>query len=93
MSGDLSILKIDNLIRLFKRGDISKLYEKMYATADRIAAYEMEKYITNKFKDVLKKEVSHDKANDQIDNYRKQRTKFHLNQMYRLIELHSKKKD
>ena len=95
METDFNIFKIKtkNLIKLFARGDISRLYEKMYSVAESIAAHETDRYTRRKLREFVRKNQSKLEASKQIDKYRQQRLNFHLNQMYRLIELRAKQSE
>lgn len=88
--------------KAFDKGDIDKLYSKMYQVADSLSASETRRYIAKKGIEFSEKMITHLankngeshtlRLTKQISNYRNNRLKFHLDYMFRLLELYVKSK-
>jgi len=100
---DFPIIKIDKLSfdlkKLFDKGQIDKLYEKIYRLSVKIAEEETERYITKIFVEdeerefgLLPKLKPEKQSDTRIPKYTEKRIQFHLDQMYKLLELYAKSK-
>lgn len=89
-------LKID-LRKAFDKGKIDQVYLKMYSQAEKIA--QLETFNHAKRMD-LERSVKPDKNTPigillgykSMENYKKKRIEFHMNQMNKLLELYAKSK-
>ena len=97
----VNILNIDfsNLVRLFRKGDITKVYSKMYDLAEYIAIHEMKLYrlLLQNEMDEMKKAGFHPKdiASEYTKKsyeYKKERIQTHIKEMKELLVLHLKEK-
>jgi hypothetical protein len=100
---DFPILKFNTLSldlkKLFDKGQIDRLYEKMYRLAVKIAKEETERYILkinaeDEEREVgLRQKVSAERQSvTRIPNFTDKRIQFHLDNMFRLMELYVKLK-
>jgi hypothetical protein len=94
-----------DLKKLFDKGEIDKLYTKMYQLADENAVSDLQRYSAMKRAELLRKMnelVMNPQDGDpaaeklkfvrQLHDYRSKRFKFHLDSMFRLLELYVKSK-
>jgi len=96
---DINIIKnltID-IKKAFDKGDIDKLYTKIYQVADENAVADLRRYSAMKRAELLQRINRGDapetlKFVKQLQNYRNKRFKFHLDHMFRLLELYVKSK-
>jgi hypothetical protein len=98
---DINIIKnlrID-IKKAFDKGDIDKLYTKMYQLADENAVADLRRYSAMKKAELLHKVNKGDdpateslKLVKQLHDYRSKRFKFHLDSMFRLLELYVQSK-
>jgi hypothetical protein len=98
---DINIIKnlrID-IKKAFDKGDIDKLYTKMYQLADENAVSDLRRYSAMKQAELLHRVNKGDepateslKFVKQLHDYRNKRFKFHLDSMFRLLELYIKSK-
>ncbi len=94
--GNLSL----NIKKLFDKGEIDKLYKQMYSTALSIAARETLDYINKMaLKDKEQRFGIGGKNKgkpgfiiSKIPDYENGRIQFHLDQMFKLLELYAKSK-
>ena len=83
----------------FDKGDIDRLYQKMYRLAANLAAEETKRYIIKTHIEDKEQEFGMARKGkrtphllSRIPNYTNRRIKFHLEQMYKLLELYAKSK-
>jgi len=98
---DINIIKNLSLKfqKAFDRGEIDKLYTKMYETAESIAVQETKLYMQKlllKWQEELglsdkDGETPQSEVRKMLD-FRNSRIQFHLDQMYKLLELYAKSK-
>ena len=90
---DVSLIKNlrINLKKTFDKGEVHKVYQKMYNEAERIAKIETSKY---RIKIIDRYTRGKDISNRMILDYHNGRIEFHMKRMNRLLELYaiSKKK-
>jgi hypothetical protein len=98
---DINIVKYlsVNIKKAFDKGEIDKVYRDMYVTAEKIANVEYNNYRIQFRQEYIEKKMrlsSQNKDNElhlsNIYKYRNERIQFHLDQMYRLLELYAKSK-
>jgi len=98
---DINIVKNLSLEiqKAFDKGEIDKLYKRMYETAESIAARETRLYMGKVVLEWKEKIRLPDKDYEtpesrlsKIADYRNNRIQFHLDQMYKLLELYAKSK-
>jgi hypothetical protein len=99
---DINIIKNLSLKfqKAFDRGEIDKLYKKMYETAENIATKETKAYIVTMRQEYFEKKLGLADSQEKkphlllsnIPNFKSSRIQFHLDQMYRLLELYAKSK-
>ena len=82
---DLSLIKFDNLVKLSKKGQIHKLYYKMYCVAEKLAIHENKKYlaeigITHSNMDIIQ-------GFELIAKHRQERIEYHYNEMKKLLKM------
>jgi len=92
---DKIIEKIDfsNIVKLFRKGDIHKVYSKMFDTADFCAVEELKRYIPRLETKTNRNLMNHEdfiKFVDKIAKYRDQRFKYHMEQMKELLKIRLK---
>jgi hypothetical protein len=99
---DINIIKTLSLKfqKAFDKGEIDKLYLKMYETAESIAVSETKLYMNKvamefreKLRSVENDEETPELHLSKIADYRNTRIQFHLDQMYKLLELYAKSKN
>ena len=84
--------KIENLIKQSKKGKIPKVYNSIYNMAERIAEKEIKEYIEKRWKAAPRGSARCDVGNryakvDEVNAYRKERIKFHIDRMEKLLEM------
>ncbi len=99
---DVNIIKNLSLKfqKAFERGEIDKLYKQMYQTAESIAKKETSEYVNKTLLEYQEKMFGiggKDKENSQliisrIPDYKNNRIQFHLDYMFKLLELYAKSK-
>jgi hypothetical protein len=100
---DINIVKYlsVNIKKAFDKGEIDKLYKQMYETAESIAKKETLEYVNKTMLEYQEKTFGiggTDKENSllivsKIPDYKNNRIQFHLDQMYKLLELYAKSKN
>ncbi|MGV8168819.1 MAG: hypothetical protein ACP5N3_02075 [Candidatus Nanoarchaeia archaeon] len=99
MNNSIFQVTINNIIKLFKKGNISDTYYKMYKRADKLASYEMnlrrdsfvrEHIIDMKSKDIKSPHEYMLAFEERVLNYRDERLKYHMEEMKKLLELRLK---
>lgn len=78
------------IIKLFKRGDIVKTYEKMYILAERLAENETQEYQSELFRNVNNKSARNEVINilDKIWKFKMERIHHHMKEMKELLIMH-----
>jgi len=99
---DIKIIETFSLkiLKVFDRGEIDRLYQGMYDTAEHIAATETRLYkaqVLLEWRNELltsetPRETSESRFN-RVAEYRKNRLQFHLDQMSKLLQLYVKSKE
>jgi hypothetical protein len=100
---DINIVKYlsVNIKKAFDKGEIDKLYKAMYKTANNIASEETRNYLITFRQKYFEKKFGLDssESNNQgfllskIPEYKSQRIQFHLDHMFKLLELYVKSKN
>ena len=82
---------LQNLHKLFKKGNIVKLYHQMYALAEELAIHDMDVHMTMIDKKSKEKpeenKSSIEKWVEKVFEYRDQRFEYHFNQMKELLKM------
>lgn len=91
---------INPLFKLYKKGDIVRLYKKMYYLAEELAIHEMDQKrllitqdrINEKFKKATNNSVEDPKLTllGDIVNFKTTRIEHHMNEMKKLLEMRIK---
>lgn len=104
---DVNIAKFNipiHIRKAFDQGKIDKVYKDIYLLADELAAIDTRRYMTKKPSEYLEEKIQEMKGVDpkktswpsrvtkQIFAYRERRFKYHVDNMYRLLELHVRAK-
>jgi len=100
---DINIAKFEipiHIRKAFDQGKIDKVYEAMYLLADELAAADTRRYMAKKplefydekmqeMEDADSKKTSWpSRVSKQIFSYRERRFKYHMDNMYRVLELY-----
>ena len=86
--GDIPLVKIENLLKLSKKGQIHRIYFKMYKIADELAIHEAKNFLLEL--GMTKGDKKAKKGVELMINHKKERIEYHLNKMYELLEMHIK---
>ena len=104
---DVNIAKFEipiHIRKAFDQGKIDKVYEAMYLLVDKLAAIDARRYIAKKPLEFYDEKMQEMKGTDskktswssrvskQIFSYRKRRFKYHMDNMYRVLELYVRSK-
>jgi hypothetical protein len=98
---DINIVKYlsVNIKKAFDKGEIDKVYRDMYNTAEIIAAEETRHFMNKMLLEWQEKmfgiggnQEDTEPSFTIIPEYKSKRIQFHLDQMYRLLELYAKSK-
>jgi len=85
---DISIFKIENLIKWSRKGKISKLYDTMYKEAEKIAAKETKKFIHELVATSPRGRPNNPfQTTKMLFDYHKKRLQFHIDRMEKLLEM------
>ena len=91
---DITLFSIDfkNLVKLFKKGKIPKVYSEMYSTAESIALHETEKFMNEIYLKNLENKINKTPKDtfdyfSRIQKFREERIEFHLSKMFKLLEM------
>lgn len=94
---DINIIKFlsVNIKKAFDKGEIDKVYKSIYATANGIAAEETKTYMISMRQKYLENKVGFTKSEEdkhlllsKIPDYKNERIQFHIEQMFRLLDLY-----
>ena len=104
---DFNITKFNipiHIKKAFDKGEIDKVYKEMYFLADDLAVIETKRYMARKGSEFLDQKIREtkgggnrqegwaSKTSKQISVYRDRRLKYHIDNMYKLLELYTKAK-
>ncbi len=88
---EFPIFKVDfsNLAKLFRRGKIDVVYNKMYSTACELAVFETRKFASS-FKEPNHTNVrsAMEAHFDKVSKYQQRRIAHHMNEMKDLLRMH-----
>ena len=85
---DIPIFKVDNLIKLSKRGQIHRIYAKMYQVADELAVHETKNFLIEL--GITKGRIGSKENVKLMIDYKKERIEYHLNRMEKLLDKYIK---
>lgn len=104
---DLNIAKFNipiHIKKAFDKGQIDKVYKELYLLADKLTAIDTRRYMAKKPSEFLEEKIHEmesadckktswaSRATKQIFAYRERRFKYHMDNMYKLLELYAKAK-
>jgi hypothetical protein len=104
---DVNIAKFEipiHIRKVFDQGKIDKVYEAMYLLADELAAIDTKRYMAKKPSEYFEEKIQEMRGTDakktswssrvskQIFSYRERRFKYHVDNMYRVLELYVRSK-
>ena len=83
---------LGEIIKLFKRGNIVKTYEKMYLLAEQLAKTETQEYQTELLSRINVKSTKNEifSSLDKIWNFKMERIHHHMKEMKDLLIMHFK---
>jgi len=82
-------LNIKNMLKLFHKGRVDKIYEKIYSIAENLAIHDTEHYESRVYGEFMVKDKKNI-VNDytlKILKYRTERLEYHMNKMIELLKL------
>jgi len=90
----ISAVNIQTQFKFLKKGEIDKIYSRMYETAKNIAEKETNSYLKEKVKEIIEKalKTGDDSLSEYEERYKRKRISFHMRQQMKLLEIYAKQK-
>ena len=86
-------LHLDNLVKLYEKGRIVKVYDKMNKEAEMLAVHEIETFLVELKHKLASKEIEGMNVINLLIDFRKERIDYHMSEMKKLLNEQLKHKN